>query len=77
MDWSQLLGGNTPGLLSPEQQGSVNNNAIESMAAALLKAAGPSIYKGKMTTASGIGEGRRAPARRLCQTQFEISAMRL
>jgi hypothetical protein len=61
MDLAQLLGDtNTPGLLSPEQQGNVNSSAIESMAAALLKAAGPSPYKGKMTTLSGLGEGLQA-----------------
>jgi hypothetical protein len=49
---------NTPGLLSPEQQGDINSNAIESMAAALLKAAAPSPYK--HTTLSGHGEGLQA-----------------
>jgi hypothetical protein len=58
-DLSTLLGG-SGGLLSPEQQGSVNSNAIESMAAALLRAAAPSPYKAKMTTLSGLGDALSA-----------------
>jgi hypothetical protein len=63
LDFSQLLGlpgGNTQndptGLLTPQQQGDINQNTMMSIAAGLMKAGGPSPYKAKMTTLSGIGE---------------------
>lgn len=57
MDLSDLLGTNASGLLNAPQQGDVNSQTLEGIAAGLLRAAGPSPYKAKMTTLSGIGEG--------------------
>jgi hypothetical protein len=60
MDLQSLLGlgsGNDPtGLLTPQQSGEVNQQTMQGIAAGLLKASGPSPYKGGMTALSGIGE---------------------
>ena len=55
MDLSDLLGGNMPGLLNSQDQGAVNQQGLMGIAAGLLQAAGPSPYKAKLTTLSGIG----------------------
>jgi hypothetical protein len=59
VDLAQLLGGggNDPtGLLTPQQQGDINQTSLQSIAAGLMKAGGPSPYKANMTALSGIGE---------------------
>jgi hypothetical protein len=59
VDFSQLFGASDPGmggLLSPQQQGDINQTTMQSIAAGLLKASGPSPYKPGMTALSGIGE---------------------
>jgi len=56
MDISDLFGGGGGGLLTPEQQGDVNQTTLQSIAAGLLKASAPSPYKARMTTLSGIGD---------------------
>jgi hypothetical protein len=55
MELSDLLGGNMPGLLNSQDQGAVNQQGLMGIASGLLQAAGPSPYKGKLTTLSGIG----------------------
>lgn len=57
MDLSDLLNTNASGLLSPAQQGDVNGQTLQGLAAGLLKASAPSPFKARMTTLSGIGEG--------------------
>jgi hypothetical protein len=57
-DLSQLLGGQA-GLLTPDQQ-SANQNALLAAGAAMMRAAGPSPYKGKLTTLAGIGDALQA-----------------
>jgi hypothetical protein len=56
VDFSQLLGGDPGGLLTPEQAGGVNQNFLQAIGAGLMKASGPSPYKPGMTAFSGIGE---------------------
>jgi hypothetical protein len=54
VDFSQLLGQQpVPGLLSQQQQGNATSQGIESLAAGLIKAGGPSEYKNNF---SGIGD---------------------
>ena len=69
VDFSQLLGANPTGLLTPEQEGNVNQNFLQALAAGMMKASGPSPYKAGMTTLSGLGEALQGglAARRAAQ----------
>jgi hypothetical protein len=73
VDFSQLFGTTDPnmgGLLSPAQQGDVNQTTLQSIAAGLMKASGPSPYKPGMTALSGIGDALQGgiAARNAAQT---------
>jgi hypothetical protein len=73
VDFSQLFGTTDPGmggLLSPQQQGDINQTTMQSIAAGLLKASGPSPYKGSMTALSGLGDALQGgiAARNAAQT---------
>jgi hypothetical protein len=59
-DLSQLLGGQTQpnGLLTADAN--VNQNTLMAAGAAMMKAAGPSPYRSKMTTAAGLGDALSA-----------------
>lgn len=59
MELSDILGG-SGGLLNPDQQNDVNRQTLMGIAASLLKSAGPSPYKAKMTTLSGLGDALSA-----------------
>jgi hypothetical protein len=73
VDFSQLLGGDPGGLLTPEQAGGVNQNFLQAIGAGLMKASGPSPYKAGMTAFSGLGEALQGglAARR----QAQVDAM--
>jgi hypothetical protein len=60
-DLSQLFGQTQPsGLLNPADNANANQNALMAAGAAMLRAAGPSPYKGKLTTLAGIGDALSA-----------------
>jgi hypothetical protein len=60
-DLSQLFGQAQPsGLLTADDNANANQNALMSAGAAMLKAAGPSPFRGKMTTAAGLGDALQA-----------------
>jgi hypothetical protein len=73
VDFSQLFGGGNSdmsGLLTPQQQGDINQTTMQGIAAGLLKASGPSPYKPGMTALSGLGDALQSgiAARNTAQT---------